>query len=101
MVSIELFYNSTTVHRRVIAFGAKVTTLILNLDDSTMVIVVEYLKFHTEEFPHLAEAGARYVVIACCGSWRDGEATSSRDHIAVLKRELRKRFMNRINRLAD
>lgn len=78
-----------------------VTTLIVNLDGNTVVIVVEYLKFHTEEFPHLAEAGARYVVVACCGSWRDGGVTSSRDHIAVLKRELRKRFMNRINRLTD
>ncbi len=59
---------------------------------------MEYLKIHTEEFPQLAEAGARYVVVACCGSWRDGEVTSSVAHIARLERELRKRFMNRLNR---
>ncbi len=59
---------------------------------------VEYLKFHTEELPYLAESGARYVVVACCGSWRDGEVTNSASHIGRLQRELRKRFMNRINR---
>jgi len=61
---------------------------------------MDYLKFHTEEMPHLAEAGARYVVVACCGTWRDGEVTNSTVHIARLQRELRKRFMNRIKRPA-
>lgn len=61
-----------------------------------MIMAVEYLKFHTEEFPHLAEEGARYVVVACCGTWRDGEVTNSVTHIGRLQRELRKRFMNRI-----
>lgn len=59
---------------------------------------MDYLKFHTEEFPHLAEAGARYVVVAYCGAWRDGEVTNSTTQIARLQRELRKRYMNRINR---
>ncbi len=58
---------------------------------------MEHLIFITEEFPHLAEAGARYVVVACCGSWRDGEVTNSATQIGRLQRELRKRFMNRIN----
>ena len=56
---------------------------------------MEMLKFHTEEMPMYEEAGARYVVVAYCGSWRDGEATSSPDMIPRIKRELRKRFMNR------
>lgn len=59
---------------------------------------MDYLKFHTEEFPHLAEAGARYVVVACCGTWRDGEVASSIAHVAQIQRRLRKRFMNRIKR---
>lgn len=58
---------------------------------------MEYLTFHTKEFPKLAEAGARYVVVACCGSWRDGEVTNCSSHIPRLQRELRKRFMNRLN----
>lgn len=58
-------------------------------------MIMEYLKFHTEELPQMAGAGARYVVVACCGSWRDGEVTNSTSHIPKLRRELRKRFMNR------
>lgn len=57
---------------------------------------MDYLKFHTEELPLMAEAGARYVVVACCGDWRDGEVTNSRSGIPQLQRELRKRFMNRL-----
>lgn len=56
---------------------------------------MEYLKFHTEEMPQLDEAGARYVVVAYSGTWRDGEVTSSVAHIARLQRELRKRYMKR------
>lgn len=57
---------------------------------------MEMLKFHTQEMPHYEEAGARYVVVAYCGDWREGEATSNPYMIPQLKRELRKRFMNRI-----
>lgn len=57
---------------------------------------MEMLKFHIEEMPVMYEGmGARYVVVAHCGSWRDGEATNSPNLIPELKRELRKRFMNR------
>ncbi len=54
------------------------------------------LKYHTEEMPSLAPTGARYVIIAHFGSWRDGAATSNPGDIPQLKRELRKRFMNRL-----
>jgi hypothetical protein len=56
---------------------------------------MEMLKFHTEEMPMYDDMDARYVVVAYCGSWRDGEATSNPSLIPRLKRELRKRFMNR------
>ena len=56
---------------------------------------MEMLKFHTEEMPMYEDMDARYVVVAHCGAWRDGEATSSLSLIPQLKRELRKRFMNR------
>lgn len=56
---------------------------------------MEMLKFHTEESPMYEEMDARYVVVAHCGAWRDGEATSNPNKIPELKRELRKRFMNR------
>lgn len=56
---------------------------------------MDVLQFHTEELPQYEEAGARYVVVAWCGSWRDGEATSNPKMIPGLMRELRKRFMNR------
>jgi len=57
---------------------------------------VEYLHFHTEELPELADAGARFVVVAYCGSWRDGEVTNDAAQIPALKRTLRKRFMGRL-----
>lgn len=56
---------------------------------------MEMLKFHTEEMPMYEEMDARYVVVAYCGSWRDGEVTSNPKLIPLLQRELRKRFMNR------
>jgi hypothetical protein len=58
-------------------------------------LVMEILRFHTEEMPMYEEMDARYVVVAHYGSWRDGEATSNPNLIPALKRELRKRFMNR------
>lgn len=57
---------------------------------------MEYLQFHTEEMPELEAVGARFVVVAYCGSWRDGEATSQASRIPQLKRELRRRFMQRV-----
>lgn len=54
------------------------------------------LRFHTQTFPELAGVGAGFVVVAHCGSWRDGLATSVRAEIPRLERELRKRFMRRI-----
>jgi len=54
------------------------------------------LKFHTEELPAYEGAGARYVVVAVYGSWRDGEVTNNPALIPSLQRELRKRFMNRL-----
>lgn len=57
---------------------------------------MEYLKFHTQELPQMANAGARYVVVACCGTWRDGEVTNDPAQIPTLQRQLRKRFMNRL-----
>ena len=56
---------------------------------------MEMLRFHTQEIPTLEPVDARYVVVAYCGTWRDGEVTSNRHMIPSLKRELRKRFMNR------
>lgn len=58
---------------------------------------MQFLRFHTEEFPHLEAVGARYVVVAVHGDWRDGDATNDRRRIPHLQRELRKRFMNRLN----
>lgn len=54
------------------------------------------LKFHTQEMPEMAEAGARYVVVAHYDDWRDGLATNYPAEIPKLQRELRKRFMNRL-----
>jgi len=56
---------------------------------------METLRFHTEEFPHLEVVGARYVVVAVYGNWRDGDATNDRRRIPQMQRELRKRFMSR------
>jgi hypothetical protein len=56
---------------------------------------VEYLQFHTEVMPQMAEAGARYVVVAYCGTWSDGEVTNDAAQIPLLQRRLRKRYMNR------
>jgi hypothetical protein len=62
---------------------------------------MEYLRFHVQELPEMAEAGARYVVVACCGTWwRDGEVTNDPKWIPRLQQELRKRFMNRLQRSA-
>lgn len=54
------------------------------------------LKFHTQDLPEMSEAGARYVVVAHYGTWRDGLATNYPAEIPRLQRELRKRFMNRL-----
>jgi len=62
---------------------------------------MEMLKFYTQELPQYEEMGARYVVVATYGSWRDGEATSNPQLIPRLKRELRKRFMNRYSQDGD
>lgn len=56
---------------------------------------MEYLQFHTQEFPTLEAVGARYVVVAMHGAWRDGRATNDRRQIPRVQRELRKRFMTR------
>lgn len=56
---------------------------------------MEILRFHTEEFPHLEAVGARYVVVAVYGNWRDGDATNDPQRIPHMQRELRKRFMSR------
>lgn len=61
---------------------------------------MEMLKFHTHELPPMAAAGARYVVVAYCGRWRDGLATSNRAEIPRMQRELRKRFMRRLEQPA-
>ncbi len=53
------------------------------------------LKYSIKEFPALEQSGARYVIIAHFDSWRDGATTSNPLVIPQLKRELRKRFMNR------
>lgn len=58
------------------------------------------LQFHTEEFPAYQGMGARYVVVAYFGTWRDGEVTNDAARIPVLQRELRKRFMNRLQQNA-
>lgn len=57
---------------------------------------MDKLSFHTQELPEMEEAGARYVVVAHYGEWRDGMATNNRADIPRLQRELRKRFMKRI-----
>lgn len=54
------------------------------------------LRFHTQEFPHLEDVGARFVVVAVCGEWRDGDVTNDPHAIPKLQRELRKRFMSRL-----
>lgn len=61
---------------------------------------MQFLRFHTEEFPHLEAVGARYVVVAVYGEWRDGDATNDPNRIPQLRRELRKRFMSRLNNAA-
>lgn len=58
---------------------------------------MDRLKFHVQDLPQMAEAGARFVVVAYCGEWRDGMATNYQAQIPRLQRELRKRFMNRID----
>jgi hypothetical protein len=57
----------------------------------------DHLKFYTQELPAYHDMGARYVVVAYYGDWRDGDVTSSVAQIPVLQRELRKRFMNRLS----
>ena len=42
----------------------------------------------------MVESGARYRVMAFCGSWRDGEVANSFSRTPSLLRELRKRFMD-------
>lgn len=42
----------------------------------------------------MVETGARYRVVACCGSWHDDEVTNSFSRIPSLLRELRKRSMD-------
>jgi hypothetical protein len=59
-------------------------------------VAMDMLEFHTQEMPEMADAGARFVVVAYCGTWRDGLATNSKTEIPRLQRELRKRFMNRL-----
>jgi hypothetical protein len=61
----------------------------------------EGLQFHTEEFPAFQGSGARYVVVAYFGEWRDGDVTDNPALIPQLQRELRKRFMNRLTLLAS
>lgn len=56
----------------------------------------DHLKFYTQELPAYHDAGARYVVVAYYGDWRDGDVTSNPAQIPLLQRELRKRFMNRL-----
>lgn len=58
---------------------------------------MDVLEFHTQEMPEMADAGARFVVVAFCGTWRDGMATNNKADISKLQRELRKRFMNRLS----
>lgn len=55
------------------------------------------LQFHTEEMPEFESVGARYVVVAHCADWRDGEVTNDPKRIPKIQQELRKRFMNRLN----
>lgn len=61
---------------------------------------MEFLRFHTEEFPHLEAVGARYVVVAVHGNWRDGNVTNDRRQIPRMQKELRKRFMSRFENIA-
>jgi hypothetical protein len=62
------------------------------------VLAMEFLKFHTQEFPLLEAVGARYVVVAIHGTWRDGGITNDRRQIPRMERELRKRFMTRFEK---
>jgi hypothetical protein len=59
-------------------------------------VVMDKLEFHTQEMPEMSPAGARFVVVAYCGTWRDGLTTNFKTEIPQLQRELRKRFMNRL-----
>lgn len=59
-------------------------------------IAMENLQFYVEELPELAGVGARYVIVAYCGTWRDGEVTSDASDLPALQRKLRKRFMSRL-----
>lgn len=61
---------------------------------------MEMLQFHIKEFPGYECNGARFVVIAHCGDWRDGEVTNDPRLLPRLEQALRKRFMNRFNRQA-
>ncbi len=60
---------------------------------------MHHLIFHTEEIPQLAPSGARYVVVAVCGEWRDGDVTNDASQIPHVQRQLRKRFMTRFERM--
>ena len=55
------------------------------------------LTFETVDIPTLAAQGARYVVIAIFGEWRDGDVTNDPLQIPQVQRELRKRFMTRFD----
>ena len=61
---------------------------------------MDMLQLHTEEIPEYEGLGARYVVVAHYGEWRDGEVTNDPKRIPALEQKLRKRFMNRFNRQA-
>lgn len=61
---------------------------------------MQQLKFHLEDYPQLEALGARYVIVAHCGSWRDGVVTNDAEKISTIKRELRRRFMLRHNMAA-
>lgn len=58
---------------------------------------MDNIKFHTQDLPQMTEVGARYVVVAHYGEWRDGLATNYKAEIPKLQRELRKRFMKRFD----
>lgn len=55
------------------------------------------LTFHTVDMATLAPQGARYVVIAIYGEWREGDVASDPQQIPQVQRELRKRFMTRFD----
>jgi hypothetical protein len=63
-------------------------------------MTMAYLTFHTKEYPQFERIGARFVVIAIYGAWRDGEITNNPREIPLMQRELRKRFMTRYDHAA-